>query len=143
MFCGVSCTVASSAQEKGTWRPVSTTARGITGDVAFSETKIAVNFSGFTIAQIRSLTPSEIKAVFDLDGAAVGSGNLYRTSIPAEKRFLNKNTLCGSDETQWVATFVQGHNLELAFFSGASMPTLTPEAVANTTNLCGTFAYVR
>ena len=131
------------AQERGQWRAASTTAKGITGDIAFTETKIAINFAGFTIAQIRSLQPEEIVALFHPSGQAEGSGNLYRTSISAEKRFLHKNTLCGAEETQWVVTYVSGKTLQLAFFSGAQMPALTAEAIANTTSLCGTYTYVR
>ncbi len=136
-------TVVSFAQEKGQWRAASTTARGVTGDIAFTETRIAINFSGFTVAQIRTLEPPEISALFNAAPDADGGGNLYRTDIPGDKHFLHKNTLCGSEETQWVVTYVSGKSLQLAFFSGASMPKLTAEAVANTTSLCGTYAYVR
>ncbi len=123
------------------WRAASKTAQSITGDVAFSESRMTINFTSFTIAQIRELTAAEIAAGFD--GAAGGSGNLYRLSIPADKRFLHKNTLCGSEETQWVATYVSGRNLQVEFFSGSSMPVFTPEAIATTTSLCGSYAYVR
>ena len=51
--------------------------------------------------------------------------------------------MCGSDETQWMASSVQGKTLQLAFFSGATMPVLTAEAVGNSANVCGTFTYVR
>jgi hypothetical protein len=132
---------AAAAQEAGMWRAASKTAQSITGDVAFSETRMTINFTSFTIAQIRELTAAEIAAGFD--GAAGGSGNLYRLSIPADKRFLHKNTLCGSEETQWVATYVSGRNLQVEFFSGSSMPVFTPEAIATTTSLCGSYAYVR
>ena len=148
LSCVALCTLVWSlplaAQEKGEWRAASTTAKGVTGDVAFVGTKIAINFSGFTVAQIRELSPAETSTVFPSDGsAASGPGNLYRTSIPAEKKFLHKNTLCGSEETQWIATFVSGHTLQLAFFSGPQMPVFTPDALANTTALCGTYSYVR
>ena len=145
--CGLAWTMPGTAQEKaperGSWRAESTTARGVTGDVAFAGQKIVINFAGFTVAQIRTLTPAEAKAAFDGDSTAEGSGNLYRTSIPAEKRFLHHNTLCGSEETQWVVSFVTGKELQLAFFSGASMPVLTPEAIGSNTNLCGTYSYTR
>ncbi len=133
----------ATAQEKGTWQPLSTTARGITGAVSFSGEKIAINFSGYTLAQIRELQPAEIAAAFGVEGKSGGSGNLYRTSIPGNKRFLNKNTLCGSDETQWVATYVAGKELQLAFFSGTKMPVFSADAIGSSTNLCGTFGYVR
>jgi len=132
-----------TAQEKGQWRAASTTAKGITGDVVFTDIKIILNFNAFTVAQIRSLTPAEATALFHADANAEGSGSIYRTEIPAEKRFLHKNTLCGSEETQWVVTYVNGRNLQMALFSGGSIPTLTPDALANATNLCGTYSYVR
>ena len=133
----------SLAQEKGQWRAASSTAKGVTGDVAFTDTKLILNFSAFTAAQIRTLTPDEITALFHTDATARGTGNLFRTDIPGEKRFLHKNTLCGSEDTQWAATYVSGHSLQLALFSGAALPKLTPEELANTTSLCGTFSYVR
>lgn len=148
LFCLITalcscCLYGARAQEKGQWRAASSTARGVTGDIAFAGQKIVLNFAGFTIAQIRELTPAEMSAAFNLGGEAAGSGNLYRTSIPAEKTFQHKNTLCGSEETQWVVTYVQGKSLQLAFFSGPGMPVLTADAMASATNLCGTYAYVR
>ncbi|MGI4827004.1 MAG: hypothetical protein ACRYFU_02270 [Janthinobacterium lividum] len=141
---GLLCSVPGMAQEKGTWRAASTTAKGVTGDLFFSNQKLTINFGGgYTIAQIRTLEPAEANALFNLDSSAGGSGNVYRTSIPAEKKFLHKNTLCGSEETQWVITYVVGHELQLAFFSGPAIPVMTPDAVANATNLCGSYSYVR
>ncbi len=131
------------AQEQGSWRAASKTAQSITGDVGFSGEKLYINFSGFTIAEIRPLLPAEILAAFDLDGDISGRGHLYRLSIPGEKRFLHKNSLCGSDETQWMATYVNGKSLQVAFFSGATPPVFTRDGIANSTSLCGTFAYGR
>ena len=140
---GLTCSLAGVAQEIGSWRAASSTAKAITGDVALSDEKISINYSGFPMAQIRSLKPEEVGAAFDLESGADRSGNLYRLSIPASKRFLHHNTLCGSEDAQWMVTYVAGHDLQLAFFSGEKMPVLTPEAVANSTNLCGTFSYVK
>lgn len=139
--CG--CFLVLAAQEKGAWRAASKTARGVTGDVAFGGEKISINFSSFTVAPIRELQPAEIAAVFPSDGTGSGSGNLYRTSVPASKRFLGKNTLCGSEETQWIVTYVTGKELQLAFFSGAKMPVFTADAIGSSTDLCGTYSYVR
>jgi hypothetical protein len=130
-----------AAQEKGQWRSASKTASSITGDIGFTDQKIIVNFSAFTIAQIRTLSQSEATAVFDTPSG--GAGNLFRTVVPGAKRFLHKNTLCGAEDVQWVATWVSGHTLELAFFSGTDMPVLTSEALANSTTLCGTYTYAR
>lgn len=140
--CILACSLPGLAQEIGDWRPASETARSVTGDLSFSEEKLIIDFSSFTIAQIRALTPAEINAAFD--GAPPGgTGNLYRLSIPASRRFLHHNTLCGSDETQWMATYVAGRTLQLAFFSGPKMPVFTPDALDSSPNLCGTYSYTR
>jgi len=137
------CCMSATAQEKGNWRAASSTAQSITGDVTLSDEKISINFSGFTIARIRGLEPGEVSAAFDADSSAGGSGSLYRLSIPASKKFLHRNTLCGAEDTQWMATYVAGHSLHLAFFSGQKAPVFTLDAIANSTDLCGTFSYVR
>jgi hypothetical protein len=140
LACG---SLTGAAQDKGYWRAASSNAGDITGDVSITNDKITINFSSFPIAQIRPLKPAESSAIFDADPGAGGSGHLYRLDIPAQKRFLHKNTLCGSDETEWLATYVQGRALHVAFFSGPDMPVFTPEALANTTDVCGTFSYSR
>lgn len=139
----LSATAQDHGQDRGQWRPMSTTARAITGEIALSEYKLILNFNAFTIAQIRALTPEEAAALFPDTAGKPSTANLYRLSIPADKKFLHKNTLCGSEETQWLVTDASGKQLEVAFFSGNQMPTLTAEAVANTTALCGTFSYTR
>jgi hypothetical protein len=131
------------AQEKGLWRAESSTAQSITGDVAFSGEKMSINFTSFVVAQIRSLEPREVSAVFDADSAAGGSGNLFRLNIPAAKKFLHKNNLCGTEDVQWMATYVLGRSLKIAFFSGSKMPVFALNEIANSTDLCGTFSYVR
>jgi hypothetical protein len=139
----LACCVPAIAQEAGPWRAASKTAESITGDVALSDSRMAINFATFTVARIRDLEPGEVSSVFDVDSNIGGRGHLYRLSIPADKKFLHHNTLCGSEDTQWMAAFVQGRNLHIAFFSGEKMPVFTPEAIANTTDLCGTFLYAR
>jgi len=133
------------AQERGSWRPASKTAQSITGDVTFNGDRMTINFFSLTVAEIRPLKPAEIAAAFSdaSPDAPAGNGHLYRLSIPADKRFLHKNTLCGSDETQWMATWVWGKQLQIAFFSNAAPPVFTVEALNGSPNLCGTFAYVR
>ncbi len=136
--------VLAQTPEKGNWRPANKTAKTVTGDLTLAPEKLTVDFVGaFPIAQIRALTPAEIAVGFDADANAPGTGNLYRLSIPGDRKFLGKNTLCAGDATQWMATYVLGKSLQLAFFSGATPPQFTPEAFANPTNLCGIFAYAR
>jgi hypothetical protein len=137
------CCVSARAQEAGAWRASSQTAMSITGDIAISDEKLFLNFYGFPMARIRDLEPGEVSAAFDVDSNAGGRGRLYRLSIPGSKKFLHKNSLCGSEDTQWMAAFVEGRSLHIAFFSGPKMPVFTPEAFANSTDLCGTFTYAR
>jgi hypothetical protein len=72
-----------------------------------------------------------------------GSGSLYRLSVPAQKRFLHHNTLCGTDDTRWMATYVAGRSLQVAFFSGEDQPVFTMDAISNSTRLCGTYSFAR
>lgn len=137
------CSLSLSAQDRGYWNAASTTAKSITGDISIGTNKVTINFSSFPLAPIRTLGPAEVAAAFDADVNAGGNGQLYRFNVPADKRFLHHNTLCGSDDTQWMATYVAGRNLQVAFFSGENPPVLTVDALANSTSLCGTFEYAR
>lgn len=132
-----------AAQEKGNWRAASNTAVSITGDLSISDTKVSINYISFTIAQIRHLEPAEVSAVFPSEGINGQGGTFYRLNIPANQRFIRHNTLCGSEDTQWMVTSASGKTLHVAFFSGANTPVLTPEAINNSTDLCGTYTYVR
>jgi hypothetical protein len=132
-----------AAQDKGYWRSASTTANAITGDIAISETKVSINYTNFTLAEVRILAPAEVAAAFDADISSGDKGVLYRLTVPAAKRFLKHNTLCGTEDTQWMATYVSGRMLSVDFFSGSNPPVFTFDAVSNSTNLCGTFSYVR
>ncbi len=131
------------AQDKGPWRAESSTARTITGDIEITDSRLMINFAVFPLANIRSLTVAEASAAFDADRSAPGGGFLYRLRIPAEKRFQHRNTLCGSDETQWMATWESGPALQVAFFSGDKMPILTLDALNGSPAVCGIYGYVR
>lgn len=135
--------VGALGQDKGYWRAASSNASAITGDISISDTRLTINFTTFTIAQIRKLNAAEVAAAFDADSNSGVSGELYRLNVPATKRFMHHNTLCGSDDTQWMATYVEGRNLHVAFFSGDNMPVLSAEALNNSPDLCGTFTYAR
>jgi len=131
------------AQDRGYWRAASNNANQITGDIAISETRLTINFLSYSLAPIRKLTAAESAAAFDVDVNAAGGGNLYRLSVPGDKRFLHHNTLCGSEETQWMATYVEDRTLHVALFSGAAMPVLTVEGLSSSNEVCGIFSYVR
>ena len=104
---------------------------------------MTIDFIAYPLAPIRALKPVEVSAVFDADVNAGINGTLYRLRVPARQRFEHKNTLCGDEDTQWMATYVTGKTLEVAFFSGDDMPVFTFDAISKSTTLCGTFAYSR
>ena len=137
------CSAAAIAQEKGLWRATSNTAKSVTGDIGFSDSKIGINFSTFIIANIRSLTPAELSAAFDADANTTAAGNLYRTDIPATKKFLHGRTLCGDEDTQWIVTYVNGRDLQVLFFSSSHMPVFTLDAISSSSDLCGLYTYTR
>jgi hypothetical protein len=139
----LACCASVTAQELGYWRAASKTAESVTGDVAISDTKISINFSNFDIVRARDLEAAEVSSVFDADSGGSEKGRLYGLSIPASKKFMHKNTLCGIEDTRWMVAYVDGKSLQLAFFSGAKAPVFTPDAISNSTNLCGTYSYVR
>lgn len=132
-----------AAQEKGLWRAASKSAQSITGDVALSDQKIAINFVTFTMVKVRALERPELSAAFDADTSANGSGSLYRLHVPAAKKILGHNTLCGDEDTEWMATYVAGNSLHLAFFSGEKPPVFTLDAISNSTDVCGTYSYIK
>jgi hypothetical protein len=133
----------AKAQDRGAWHAESSNATSITSDVTVGKDSVTIDFTTFPLAPIRTLKPVEVSAVFDADVSAGISGMLYRMKVPAAQRFLHKNSLCGDADTQWMATYVTGHTLNVAFFSGDDMPVFTFEAISKTTDLCGTFGYDR
>jgi hypothetical protein len=136
------CCLTLAAQEKGYWRAASSNAKSITGDVTLYDQKLMINFINFPMVKVRALEKTELSAAFDADSTKTGTGSLYRLVVPASKTFLRKNTLCGSEETEWMATYVLPHSLQVAFFSGQKPPLLTLDALANSSDLCGTYSYV-
>jgi hypothetical protein len=129
--------------EKGTWRAASNNAASITGDIAISGSKISINMTSFLLSPARLIKPAEVAAIFDEAIDTAGNGQLYRLNIPAARRFVGHNTLCGTQDTQWMAVYRAGGALKVAFFSGDEAPLLTFEALQNSTSLCGTFTYAR
>lgn len=141
----LTCSVPSIAQiDKGMWYSASESSNRVTGDIVIKDGKVTINMRTYPLAAIRALTAGELSAVFAADPNGSAAGNLYRLTIPASTQFVRHNTLCGSEDTQWMATLVNGKNLQVAFFSGAETPKLTFEAIsAGDANLCGTYIYAR
>ncbi|WP_051978362.1 hypothetical protein [Edaphobacter aggregans] len=137
------CLSTAQAEERGYWRAASNSARSVTGDLTVADEKLTINFSTTTISRIRALEAPEVSAVFDTDSATAGTGSLYRLNIPAAKKFVHKNSLCGAEDVHWMVAYAQGNNLQLAFFSGDKPPVFTFDAMQSSTDRCGTFAYVK
>jgi hypothetical protein len=135
--------VPAISQDKGYWRSSSQTASSITGDIVITDAKLTMNFLAWPLVPVRALKSTEISAVFDADGNVAQAGNLYRVNISATQRLLHKNTLCGTEQTQWMATWIDGRTLHVAFFSGNTPPVFTFDAIRNSTDVCGTFLYSR
>jgi hypothetical protein len=143
LLVGMSCALPAMAQERGAWRAASKTAQSVTGDIGFGNEKLTINFLTVPLAEIRPLTPAEVSAAFDGADASAGAGHLFRMSIAGDKRFLHKNTLCGAEETKWMATWVSGKTLKVMLFSNDKPPVFTIDALNSSTDTCGTFMYVR
>jgi len=135
----LSCT----AQDKGSWRPASDTTYSMTGEITIAETNMAINVTKVPVAPVRKLTPAEVSAVFDADTNAGIGGKLYRVHVPPGVYMSGGSLLCGKEVIRWMATYVLGRNLRVAFFSGEDMPVFTFDAISNSTALCGTYAYMR
>jgi len=131
-----------AAQERGGWLASSSNAKSITGDVELSADRIVINLINFPIARTRGLEPAELNAAFDPENPN-GSGSLYRLNVPFLRKFLHKNTLCGSEDTTWMATYATRNSLQIAFYSGDKPPVLTIDALANSSDVCGVFSYAR
>lgn len=142
LYCCVGV-LAAGAQDKGPWRAAGSTAKSITGDIAIGDTRLVINFASFPLAPVRALSAAEASAAFDADPGTPGGGNLYRLQVAPDRRFQHHNTLCGTDQTQWMATWASGRDLKVAFFSGQKMPLLTLDALNESSTLCGTFDYAR
>jgi hypothetical protein len=136
------CSLAA-AQDRGYWRAASSNAASITGDVALAGSKVTIDFATFPFIQVRRLNPAESASVFDADVNSGIEGALYRLRVPANKRFLHHNTLCGDQATTWMATYVSGKSMQLAFFSGDTEPVFKFGAIQNSPALCGVYTYVR
>ena len=135
--------LTAAAQELGYWRAASNTARSITGDITLSEEKLGINFLVFPMVRVRPLTDSELSATFDSDNSVDHAGSLYKIDISGSRKFLHKNTLCSNEDAQWIATYVSGRTLKMAFFSSLKPPVLTMEGRADATDLCGSYSYVK
>lgn len=135
--------LSCAAQDRGYWPAASSAANSITGDIAIGKAKLIINYSSFPLVQVRKLKPVEVSSVFDASVHAGIEGTLYRLKVPGHKLFLHHNTLCEGRQTDWMATYVAGRSMQVAFFSGSQEPIFTFVDIQNSTTLCGVFTYAR
>ena len=143
VFAALGAAMARSQEDRGYWHAASSNANAITGDISIGEIKVTINYISFPLAPIRRLKPVEVSSAFDADVNAGIEGSLYRLIVPPAQRFLYKNTLCGDEETEWMATYAKGHTLQVAFFSSDDEPVFTFDAVQKSSALCGVYTYAR
>jgi|HubBroStandDraft_5_1064220.scaffolds.fasta_scaffold123999_2 hypothetical protein len=143
VFAALGAAMARSQEDRGYWHAASSNANAITGDISIGEIKVTINYISFPLAPIRRLKPVEVSSAFDADVNAGIEGSLYRLKVPPAQRFLHKNTLCGDEETEWMATYAKGHTLQVAFFSSDDEPVFTFDAVQKSSALCGVYTYAR
>lgn len=133
----------AQARDLGYWRTAGSMASTVTGDIVIRRSQFTIDYITFPLAPIRALKPQEVSAAFGVVAQPGISGMLYRLRVPATQRFQHKNTLCGDEEAQWMATYARAKKLEVAFFSGDRMPVFTFEAMQESQARCGVFRYKR
>jgi len=122
----------------------SKTALSITGTIRFSSKSISIHGKSYPLTLTHTLAADELAAalpLFSIDNAT--SGFVFKTFIPANAPMLNDNTLCGATCTWVLAVYTSPDQLNLAFIKGDAMPSLTPGALMNSSNVTGTYWYAK
>ena len=144
VLVGVVCGAAqANAQDNGRWRAADRRTEIMTDELTIAPMQLTIYESKFPMAPVRKLTPVEVGAVFDADTNAGIGGNLYSLHVPPGVYYTGGSPLCGNEFIRWMATYVRGRTLQVAFFSGDDMPVFTFDAIANSTARCGTYVYTR
>ena len=144
ILVGAVCGAAqANAPDNGRWRGASNQTVTMTGEITIAATRLTIYTTKFPLIPLRKLTPVEVSAVFEADVNAGISGNLYSVHVPPGVFIAGGSPLCGSEVIKWMATYVSGRTLRVAFFSGDDTPVFTFDAIANSTALCATYVYTR
>jgi len=148
-LAGITLDVPACAQQNpfavpAPYTPQSNTALSITGTIRFSSRSISIHGKSYPLTLSHTLTADELaaaKPLFSIDSAT--SGFLYKASIPANAPMLNGNTLCGATCTWVLAVYTAPDQLNLAFITGAFVPSLAPGALMHSSNVTGTYWYAK
>lgn len=114
------------------WTATSTTAMGITGDIALSPTRLIAAGKVFPLAFAAEVTNFATNQ-------GLQAARILRVTRPISPILRNGNKLCGAP-VRWIALYRSdyGKSLNLAAFTGAAQP-----SGETGTDLCGTFLYSR
>ncbi len=126
------------------WTAVSKTAMGVTGDLLVRPRSVAMAGHTIPLAFLHTLAGAPLQQAAALFPVPVNSrlrGALYKVSVPATTSFMRRNTLCGKQRTTFFVLLTDGSDLQLAMFAGRNEPNLSANAVANSTEFCGTYSY--
>ena len=133
----------ATSPDIGHWSAKTDRTRDMTGDLTITPGMLTIYQSKFPLARVRKLTPAETGAVFDADTNARIGGDLYRLHVPPGVYYTGGDLLCGREVIRWMATYVSGRTLQVAFFSGDDAPVFTFDAVSNSTAMCGMYIFSR
>ena len=140
----IACGAANAnAQDTGHWRSATHRTEVMTGELTIAPENVTIYQSKFPMTFVRKLTPAEVGAVFDADTNAGIGGKLYSMHVPPRVYYAGGDLICGNEFIRWMATYVAGRTLQIAFFSGDDVPVFTFDTIANSTALCGTYVYTR
>lgn len=114
------------------WTATSTTAMGITGDIALSPTRLVAAGKAFPLSVAADVTNF---------GTNQGpqAARILRVTRPINPVLRNGNKLCGAP-VRWIAVYRSDHgkSLNMAVFTGGLQPSSETGS-----DLCGTFLYSR
>lgn len=144
VLVGAICGAAQAkAPDVGHWNGANDRTVNMTGELAITPTELTIYESKFPLVLVRKLTPVEVGSVFDADTNARIGGTLYSLHAPPNVYYTGGSPLCGKEFIRWMATYVSGRTLYVAFFSGNDTPVFTFDAIADSTAMCGTYVYKR
>lgn len=126
------CAPGMAAPGVERWTAISTTAMGITGDIALSPTRLLAAGKAFSLAVVADVTEFATN-----EGPQ--AARILRVTRPINPVLKNGNKLCDAP-VRWIAVYRSDHgkNLNMAAFTGARQPNGETGS-----NLCGTFLYAR
>lgn len=130
----------------GKWIADGRTAIAITGDISISSNNLTMVGVDYQLTLVRTVDASDLRNLGKRFLVAnPKEAQLFKAKIPAHRRLINGNDICGLDkDANWILAITDfsppaTHGLQLAFFAGDNEPSLYDDSA----DLCGTFGYYR